>query len=88
MAKVEYYWSQQLMEKSFLPLVGLSLKYKFRSCAALLEKRTFLEIHGKELDVAMCKQTPRMDAAVLRPQGELTSRWKMTEKRVGKNLGP
>ena len=67
------------MEKSFLPLVGLSLKYKFRSSAALPEKLTFLEILVKELDVAMSKQTPRTDAAVLRPQGEPASQWKMTE---------
>ena len=53
-----------------------------------MAKLTFLEILVKELDVAMSKQTPRTDAAVLRPQGELASQWKMTEKRLGKNLGP
>ena len=86
--KVEYYWCQQLMEKSFLPLVELSLKYKVRSSAALLEKLLFLEILGKELDVAVSKQTPRTDTAVLGSQGEPASQWKMTEKRVVRNLGP
>ena len=76
------------MEKSFLPLVGLSSKYKFRSSAALLEKIPFLDLLGKELDVAMSKQTPRTDAAVLGSQGEPARQWKMTEERVGKNLGP
>lgn len=76
------------MEKSFLPLVELSLKYKVRSSAALLEKLPFLEILGKELDVAVSKQTPRTDTAVLGSQGEPASQWKMTEKRVVRNLGP
>ena len=68
------------MEKSFLPLVGLSLKYKFRSSAALLEKQTFLEIHGKELDVAMSKQTPRMQLSYDLKGSQLASgRWQRRE---------